>query len=165
MKIKFIENFPLEKSLVFESIYPENLQFELGDKQDLKNSGATFITMIDEESGEPIGESYYLELDLMEDWEEDEHQKEDGLGNWYGKKCAYIYSTTILPPYQGKRYGAILKSFVLGRIKKEGYDFVLGHARENGSIQLNEFFGGKREEKFEDWYKTGETYFLYSIKL
>lgn len=165
MKIKFLHDFPIAESLCFEKVYPENLQFEEKDKQDLKDEGAKFITMIDEDTGNLIGESYYIALDAMRDWPADEEQMEDGLEPWYGKNCVYIYSTTILPEYQRNGFGSILKAYVLGLITKEGYCYVLGHARVNGSIQLNELFGAKREQPFQNWYETGETYFLYSLGL
>jgi len=161
MKIKFTSNVSLEDSVIFESVYPENLQWDLESKQELKDDGAKFIYMVDGESGALIGEAYYLPLDTMKDWAADEEQLEDGLTDWYGKNCIYAFSTTILPDYQNKGYGKILKAYCLGLWKEKGYEFALGHARDGVSLKLQEFFGAKVIEKFENWYGEGEQYNLY----
>src|SRR5690242_10371458 len=122
MSVKFTSNIDLGKSLVFESIYPENLQWDLKSKQELKDDGTEFIYMVDSETNELIGEAYFLPLDNMKDWEPDEEQLEDGLNGWYGKNCVYAFSTTILTEYQHKGYGKILKAYCLGQFKERGYE-------------------------------------------
>lgn len=163
MKIKFVFDYPLEESLIFESVYPENLRMDLKEKQELKEEGAIFITMIDEDTGLPVGETYFIPLDNMKEWDADEEQPEDGLYSWYGRNCAYVYSTTILPQYQNKGFGKVLKSFLLGYLFVKEYDYVLGHARAGASINLNKLFGANTAGSFDNWYKTGETYHLYHI--
>lgn len=165
MNIKFTHDVSLENSLIFESVYPENLQWDLEGKQELKDDGTEFIYMVDANTGELIGEAYYLPLDVMKDWPADDEQPEDGLNDWYGKNCMYAFSTTILPEYQSKGYGKLLKSHCLGLFQAKGYDYVLGHARDGGSLKLQQYFGAKVIDKFLDWYKTGESYYLYLQKL
>lgn len=165
MSIKFTNDVSLEDSLVFEKVYPENLQWDLAGKQELKDEGTEFLYMVDGETGDLIGEAYYLPLDNMKDWPADEEQPEDGLTDWYGKNCMYAFSTTILPEYQGKGYGKLLKSYCLGLFKGLGYDQVLGHARDGVSMKLQESFGAKVVETFNDWYRTKESYNLYIQKL
>lgn len=161
MIIKFTNEVSLEDSLVFEKVYPENLQFDLASKQGLKDEGTTFLYMVEGPTGKLIGEAYFLPLDSMAEWDADEEQPEDGLGPYYNKNVMYAFSTTILPEYQGKGYGKILKAHCLGLWKGMGYETVMGHARIGGSLNLQRSFGAKVVHLFLDWYKTGEDYYLY----
>ncbi len=161
MNIKFTKYVSLEDSLVFEKVYAENLQSDLQEKQELKDDGIEFVYLVDGETGALIGETYFIPLDKMKDWPADEAQPDEGLDEYYGTNAMYVYSTTILPKYQGKGYGKILKAYYLGLCASRGFDYSIGHARFNGSIQLNQSFGAKIVGEFSDWYKTGETYFLY----
>lgn len=165
MNIIFTDEVSLQDSLIFEKVYPENLQWDLEGKQELKDEGAKFLYLKDAETGALIGESYFLPLDNMNDWDADEEQPEDGLTNWYGKNCMYAFSTTILPEYQSKGYGKILKAYCLGLWKQMGFDAAVGHARDGASIKLQLFFGAKVESRFDNWYLTGETYNMYFQKL
>lgn len=153
MKINFIHNIPLIETMCFEKVYPENLQLDLEEKKELLDSGAEFIYLVDKDTGNLIGETYFISLNKLE-------EEIEGTTKFRGQNCAYVYSTTILPEYQGKRYGAILKGYFYGYIKNK-FDFVLGHARHNGSVQLNELFGAEIIDTFDNWYDTGERYYLY----
>lgn len=160
MSIRFTNNVSLEDSMIFESVYPENLQWDLESKQELKEDGVEFMYMTDE-FGKLIGEAYYIPLDGMKEWPADEEQKEDGLEQFYGKNCMYAFSTTVLPEIQDRGYGKILKAYCLGIWKAEGYEYALGHARDGASLNLQLSFGATVIDKFPDWYHTGETYYLY----
>lgn len=165
MRIKFTKDISLEDSLVFEKVYPENLQWDLESKQELKDDGTEFLYMVDGENGALIGEAYFLPLDIMEDWDPDEEQLEDGLGPWYGKNAIYPFSTTILSEYQNKGYGKMLKAYCLGLWKARGYDYAVGHARDGASLSLQEFFGAEVVNQFDNWYNCNEVYYLYMQKL
>jgi len=165
MEIKFTNEVSLEDSLVFEKVYPENLQWDLNGKQELKDDGTEFLYMVDGDSGELIGEAYFLPLDTMKDWPPDEEQLEDGLEPYYGHNAMYAFSTTILPEYQGKGYGRLLKAYCLGLWKARGYDLAVGHARYGASLALQQSFGAEVVETFDNWFLTGETYYLYSQKI
>jgi GNAT superfamily N-acetyltransferase len=165
MNIKFTNEVALEDSLVFEKVYPENLQWNLEDKTGLKDDGVEFLYMVDGDTGALIGEAYFIVMDDMEDWPPDEEQPEDGLGPYYGQNAMYAFSTTILPAYQGKGYGRLLKSYCLGLWKGRGFELAVGHARDGASLSLQEFFGAEVVSRFDNWYQTGETYNLYLQKL
>jgi hypothetical protein len=165
MILKFVHNIPVEESMVFESIYPENLSMSLEDKKELAEEGAEFVYLKDGETGELIGETYFLPLDLMQDWDADEHQDYDGLDPFYGKEAVYCYSNTILPKFQKQGFGGILKSYMLGYLRAEGWKIVVGHARHNGSLQLNKSFGAEAVEHIDDWYQTAEMVTLYKQEL
>ena len=166
MIIQFKQSIPIEYTLVFESVYPENLRFDLEEKRELFSEptvGSVYLIA----DGKVIGECYYIDLHQMKDWEPDEDQPEDGLVDYYTSpgETLYVYSTTILPEYQHMGFGRMLKTWVLSMAKARGYKYVVGHARSGGSMALNKSFGAKIERSFDNWYGTGETYYLYTITL
>ena len=161
MKIGFTNEVSIEDSLVFEKVYPENLQWNLEDKNELKEDGVEFLYMKDGDTNELVGEAYFIPLDDMKDWPPDEEQEEDGLGPYYDKNAMYAFSTTILPEFQGKGYGKILKAYCLGLWKGRGFDLAVGHARDGVSLALQEGFGAKVVETFLMWYGGSEPYNLY----
>ena len=156
MKIEFIDYLPLSMSLVFESIYPENLQLDLCEKLNLKSAGAKFIWMRDKETGELVGETYYVPLDNIAD-----EIVDTGVDDYFKKNAVYVYSTTILPNYQKQGLGKILKAYLLSHLKNIGVTYSLGHARKNGSLALNQYFGATVIGTQEDWCETGETVSVY----
>lgn len=165
MIIKFTREVSLEDSLLFEKVYQGKLQWDLEGKQELKDDGTIFLYMVDGTTGKLIGESYFLPLDNMAEWDVDEDQPEEGLAPYYNKNAIYAFSTTILPEYQGKGYGKLLKAHCLGVWKGMGYELAVGHARAGGSINLQLSFGAKIVGFFSNWYQTGEGYYLYTQAL
>lgn len=161
MTLKFKHDVPLEDTMIFESIYPENLQMDLEEKQELMDDGAEFIILLDEDTGEFIGETYFVPLDTFEGEEPYELQPDEGLEPYFGKNLIYCYSTTILPKYQKQGYGKILKAYLYGYVKAKGFAGSIAHAKEGASIKLNTFFGAKIIGEFGNWYGTGITHFLY----
>lgn len=165
MKIKFTAEISIEDSIVFEKVYPENLQWDAPAKQELKDDGVEFMYMVNAETNELIGEVYYIALDKMKDWDADEEQLDDGLEPYYDKNMMYCFSNTILPKFQKQGYGKILKAWFLGYSKGEGFELTIGHARPEGSLQLNESFGAEVVRTFETWYGLNENVYLYLQKL
>lgn len=161
MKLKFSLNIPLIDTMVFENVYPVELRGSVEEKVELKNNGAEFIVLLDEVTGNFIGETYFIPLDNLQEEEPDELQLTDGLDSYYGKKLAYCYSTTILPKYQNLGYGKILKSFLYGYLQAKGFAGAIAHAKEGAAIKLNVFFGAEIIDSFDDWYGSGNTHFLY----
>ena len=162
MRIAFKHDLPIEDTMQFEVPYPIELQLDLEYKQELKDRGAKFIYLVDADTNELVAETYFIPLDELKYDESSEHQLEDGLDNWYGKNAIYVYGTTVLPNYQGKGYASLLKAYFYGFLSTQNYELVLGHARiSSGSFALNEKFGAKQLEVFENWYETGDPYVLY----
>jgi hypothetical protein len=77
----------------------------------------------------------------------------------------YCYSNTILPPFQRRGLGDILKAHWLGLVAGNGFKTVYGHARPGGSQVLNAKFGALFLGDFTDWFGTGEAYKLYRVAL
>ena len=157
MKIKFIHDWPLEETLVFEDQYSDDLKIDLAYKKEFKALGGEFIYILDAESNVPIGETYFIEVKKL-------NEDLQGLSHWLKKNAVYVYSTTILPQYQHKGFGKILKAYFLGYVRTK-YRYAIGHARENGSIKLNKNFGAQIISEEINWQNSGETYYFYNIDL
>jgi GNAT superfamily N-acetyltransferase len=158
--IKFDYTVPLEKTMEFETVYHPNLQLELSEKREVWNTpGAFFVWMLVD--GELAGESYGIPLASPTDFLDDllvlpAREKENAV-------CCY--SNTILPPFQKKGYGAILKAHWLGLAAGKGFDVVYGHARPGGSQALNAKFGAVFLEDLPNWFGSGEDYRKYRLVL
>jgi hypothetical protein len=146
--------------MMFETVYPEPLQFELLEKKELWDlPGSIFVWMFVD--GKIAGESYGTPTanDI------------DGIGGSVDlpdaetKNGFHCYSNTILPGFQGQGLGMILKAHWLGLVAGKGFDTVYGHARPGRSQALNAKFGAEFLEDFPDWFGTGEEYRLYRLRL
>jgi hypothetical protein len=146
--------------MAFEAVYHEALQLDLYEKKELRDaSGSIFAWMFVD--GELAGESYGVPLSSCD-------ESIEGLANITDieqKAGIYCYSNTILPSFQKRHMGTILKAHWLGLAVGTGFDTVYGHARPGGSQALNAKFGAVFLESFPDWYGTGEEYRLYRLAL
>jgi GNAT superfamily N-acetyltransferase len=158
--IRFEYEVPLERTMEFDAIYPEGLQFTLEEKRSLwEMPGAIFVWMTVD--GVLAGEAYGVPVvDYDEPIEGlDELTDEEKAG------AIYCYSNTILPAFQRRGFGDILKAHWLGLVVSKGFKTVYGHARPGASQALNAKFGAVFLREFADWYGTGETYKMYRLKL
>ena len=158
--IKFRYNVSLEETMAFESVYHENLRYDLAEKRELwETPGALFVWMF---VGEVlVGESYGIPLASFEEPIEGltaltEKERKAGI---------YCYSNTVLPSFQRRGFGKILKAHWLGLAAGKGFGLVYGHARPGGSQLLNVKFGGVFLGTFPNWYDTAEDYVLYRLAL
>jgi hypothetical protein len=158
--IKFRYDLPLDQTMAFEAVYPEPLQLDLSEKQEISDTpGSILVWMF--VGGELAGESYGTPLASAFDGVGDltalaEEEKRTGF---------HCYSNTILPAFQKRGLGEILKSHWLGLVAAKGFHAVYGHARSGASQRLNAKFGAVFLEGFPDWYGTGEEYKLYRLAL
>jgi predicted GNAT superfamily acetyltransferase len=156
--IKFRYDVPLAETMEFEAVYPEQLQLEMDEKQELWNHpGSLFVWMF--VGNEIVGESYGIPLATI-------HREIEGLENLAEdekEKAIYCHSNTILPAFQQRGLGAILKAHWLGMVAAAGFHVVYGHARPGRSQSLNARFGAEIMAEFSDWYETGEAYKLYRL--
>ncbi len=156
--IKFSYDVPLEQTMEFEMVYPEPLRFDLTEKQDMSAvPGTIFVWLFVD--GALAGESYGIPL-ATDDWE---FEGLDSLPEVERKRAIYCHSNTILPAFQRKGLGTILKAHWLGLVVGAGFDFVYGHARPGASQELNAKFGAEFIGNFPDWYGTDEEYRLYRL--
>jgi GNAT superfamily N-acetyltransferase len=158
--IKFRYDVPLDQTMAFEAVYHEGLQLDLDEKTEiLEIPGSIFVWMFVD--GELAGEAYgspLLACDKSIEGLVGLTDEEEGA-------AIYCYSNTILPVFQKRGLGTILKSHWLGLAVGKGFEIVYGHARPHGSQALNARFGAVLLDGFPDWYGTGEEYRLYRLAL
>jgi ribosomal protein S18 acetylase RimI-like enzyme len=158
--ITFDYDVPLGKTMGFDAVYPEGLQFELPEKQIIRDTpGAIFVWMLVD--GELAGESYGVPISRYDE----EIEGLDQLSAAEKEDAIYCYSNTVLPQFQRRGYGDILKAHWLGLVVSKGFKSVYGHARPGASQALNAKFGAVFLGEFADWYGTGETYKMYRLAL
>jgi GNAT superfamily N-acetyltransferase len=156
--LQFSYAVPLEETMAFESVYHPNLQLELSEKQEVWNTpGAFFVWMLVD--GELAGESYGIPLASSSDLIEDLLI----LPDCEKAKAVCCFSNTILPAFQKRGYGSILKAHWLGLAAAKGFEVVYGHARPGGSQALNAKFGAVFLEDLPDWFGSGEDYRKYRL--
>ena len=156
----FARTWDLRQTMIFEEVYHENLRMDADEKADLLKQ-AEAVWLYERGSRRLIGETYGIPIRDALDEDEDGF---DDLVPFKHQKALYIFSTTILPAFQGRGLGTILKAFFLGVVSQAGFDIVLGHARNGASLHLNRTFGAEIRAVHEDWYGTGEPYSFYVIK-
>jgi hypothetical protein len=158
--IKFKYAVPLGQTMAFESVYHRNLQLDLSEKQEVWNiPGAFFAWMFVD--GEIAGESYGIPLASSNEFIEEL----PGISETEKEKAVCCFSNTILPAFQRKGYGSILKAHWLGLAAAKGFEVVYGHARPGGSQALNAKFGAVFLESLPDWFGSGEDYRGYRLIL
>jgi GNAT superfamily N-acetyltransferase len=163
MKVEFIEGLPFEKAKVFEDEHSSDIRLSILDKQELKNMGAVFFYLRDKNTKDLIAETYYIEVDNLEKLSK--HLQVPGIeAKWIGKNGIYCYSNTTLSPFKKQGFGKQLKKYFLNQAKEKGYEFVIGHARRNGGIELNLSLGAEKLHECPNW-SNGETYEFYYQKL
>jgi hypothetical protein len=158
--IEFKYDVPLEQTMAFEPVYHEAMRLDILEKTEIWNAfGSIFAWMYVD--GVLVGETYGVPLtshcELIE---------ELGTLTETEKKCGiYCYSNTILPAFQNRGLGSILKVHWLGLAVGNGFDVVYGHARPGGSQALNAKFGAVFMNSFPDWGGSGEEYKMYRLVL
>lgn len=158
MKIEFKHHFNIEQTMQFEEQYHLELRFDLDEKKKLLENAEGFKVWLLIDS-ELAGETYGIPFSRL-------HESIKGCKEYqHSVGIIYCYSNTILPKFQGKGFGSLLKAYWLGLCKGEGIIKVVGHARPNASQTLAEKFNAKMGATFCNWYNTGEDYKVYTITL
>jgi predicted GNAT superfamily acetyltransferase len=158
--LRFEYDIPLEQTMEFDAVYPPGLQFELPEKRMIRQTpGAIFVWMwVDDQL---VGESYGVPISN----DDEPIEGLDGLSIADKQNAIYCYSNTILPRFQRRGFGDILKAHWLGLVVSKGFTTVYGHARPGASQALNAKFGAIFLGDFPDWYGTGEAYKMYRLAL
>jgi GNAT superfamily N-acetyltransferase len=154
--IKFRYDVPLERTMAFEGVYQESQKLDLSQKKKFWDiPGSLFAWMLVD--GELAGETYGVPAGCIE-----------GLSNLTEsekKTAIHCYSNTILPSFQRRGLGAILKAHWLGLAAAKGFVQVYGFARPGPSQSLNAKFGAVFLGCFPNWCGTGEEYRMYRLPL
>jgi GNAT superfamily N-acetyltransferase len=158
----FAREWDLRETMVFEPVYHENLRLSLEAKRELlPRCGCVWL--YDAGTQELIGESYGFSV--RENLALLEGPEADDVYPFRERFAVYVLSTTILPAFQGRGLGKVLKAFFLGIVSQAGYSLVLGHARQGRSVQLNRSFGATVHREHPNWGGSGETYYFYTLRL
>jgi GNAT superfamily N-acetyltransferase len=153
MVTTFYKNIPIEETLIFEDIYEKNLRLSLERKKEILTKGFAAWMMVD---GILAGEIYGIRPS-------DLHEKiEDVDGN--ERDTIYLYSTTILPQFQGKGLGKILQAYWQGSLPPS-IKVIIGHATTDIRMKIHLFFGAKLLKEHRNWYGTKRTAQFYRIDL
>lgn len=156
---------PIIETMTFEDCHKDIFRLSVEDKFELYDIGAKFCWYFDHEKIKPVGEIIYIDVHKMRIILHANEKSDFGLNYFSGKKAAYVYRTTVLPEYRGKGIGKSLKKYTMGEMKNEGYKYCCGHSRHGISSMLNKSLGAIFLKKYNNWFDTGEPYFLYNIKL
>ena len=164
MIITFSTDVPIEQTMVFDQeCFHPNLQLKIDEKISFFRHAYKAFLFVD---GDIAGETFAVRVPVLgEDIEGCDFLDHNTDILQTPQQTAYVYSTAILPAYQGKGLSKLLKAYLLGMLKQAGILHVIGHAREGASLRLCEQFGGAKLMSFDDWYGTGERYWLYHLKL
>ena len=147
--------------MIFDRLYHPNLQQTIPEKRDVLQR-AIAVWMYDATRRTLIGEAYGTSAD---DAAEDDGEGHDDIVRYGRRRAFYVYSTTVLPRFQGRGLGKILKAHHLGRMRQAGYRYAIGHARDGASLALNLRFGAKLLTRHPDWHGTGDLYRFYELRL
>ncbi|HLJ89869.1 MAG TPA: hypothetical protein VKZ53_23880, partial [Candidatus Angelobacter sp.] len=115
--IQFRYDVPLEQTMAFESVYPDSEKLDLARKTKFRDTPGSILAwlLVD---GELAGETYGIPAESSEGLRDlTAHDKRTAI---------HCYSNTILPAFQHKGLGTILKAHWLGLAAGKGFDGVYG---------------------------------------
>jgi GNAT superfamily N-acetyltransferase len=157
MTITFRPDVPIEDTMIFEAEFEPELQLSLADKTDVIHRGlATWMFVDGVLAGETYGTDPLAEAEEGEDLEDVKTITEPSV---------YCFSTAVLPPFQGKGFGSLLKVYWLGMMRGQGHTLIIGHATTPAMVKINQRFGAEMIRKHERWYDTERTAWFYTLRL
>lgn len=158
MGLTFSHDVPLQETMVFDEQYEEVLQLTLEAKIDLLQHTLVIWLHCD---GALAGEIYGLSPKRM--WDACAEEIEDTEIS--DDASLYVFSTTILPEFQGRGFATLLKAYFQGMVTARGYAAIVGHATSPAMVRVNEKFGATFGPKHENWYGTERSAYFYRIVL
>lgn len=156
----FLKGLYLKWMEQFNELYPVELRATISEILEVEKRGGKFIYIIEKETGKPIGETFYVALDNLAPL-----KKDSQLEEYLSRKAAYVFKNSILKEYQGQGYGKLLTEYRVKCMKEEGFEYSIGHARDNGSIKQAKLFGAEVIDTVSNWLNTGEQVFICVLKL
>jgi len=81
------------------------------------------------------------------------------------KKVAYISSVGVLPEYQNKGIGKLLRYEVSNALKELGYEYIVSHSNSGAMTHIDESLGAVILEENKNWGGANETHYLTEMKL
>ena len=79
----------------------------------------------------------------------------------YGKyDTLYIESTAVLPNYQGKGIGKLLKEVLIEEAKRRGYKRITTRATNEIIVHINEKYGFRKVKYFKEWVGNRDAWYM-----
>ena len=141
----------------------ENSAFETNIRQDEEDLRETFaykksicLVAIDKNNKKVVAYTMGAPLEwytFLENF--DEH-----YGNY---DTFYIESISVLPEYQGRRIGKMLKRILIDEVRKEGYERITVHATNDVIKKINEQFGFRCIKYFKRWIDRRDAWYMEKL--
>jgi len=143
-------------TMAFEDCYEEELRIDPEERKDIIESG--LVVYMYGPYG-LIGECYGATpsaLEFIDETPEDCSPEDD--------ESIYVYSTTVLPEYQGKGYGKQLIEAFARHVSDQGYVKLVGHATTPAMKHLRQNQGAIFHSKgiHEKWFGTDRIAHFYT---
>lgn len=158
MRLTFAHDVRVEETMIFDDQYEEVLQLTVEAKRDILRHTIVVWLRFD---GELAGEIYGLSPKRM--WDACHESIEDTLQT--DDRSLYVFSTTILPAFQGHGLATVLKAYFQGFAAARGYTAIVGHATSPAMVRVNEKFGATFGPAHEGWYGTERVAHFYRIAI
>ena len=71
-------------------------------------------------------------------------------------RIIYVLNLVINPEHQGKGYGKLLLQEFVKASQSKGYDYVIGHFRQNASLHIMRKIGAVEKGLFKNWENSSE---------
>jgi GNAT superfamily N-acetyltransferase len=158
MRLTFTHDADIEATMIFDDQYEEVLQLTVDAKRDLlRHTFAVWLYCDGELAGEIYGLSpKRMSRDCGEEIEDTDESDDTSV---------YVFSTTILPRFEGRGLATILKAYFQGFVKARGYTAIVGHATSPAMVRINGKFGATFGRVHENWYGTQRVAHFYRIAL
>jgi predicted double-glycine peptidase len=152
----------VEKSMVFEDIWEEELKLDNKDKSELLKICIPEYLFLDKELA---GEIYSIDLKTMlkDDIDEDSDDKKISTDcsdeRYTSEKTAYLESIAILPKFQKRGLGRVLLEHHMGYLKSCGYSQLIAHSTSENMDKVFSSLGFYffKDHVHKKWYGTERT--------
>lgn len=171
MRLEFRHECPsLEETMQFDRLFVGELQMNEEDRAELnaRADGCSTWLYVD---GRLAGEQVLVPVRSFDkgQWDEWNLQEINEIikRDRHRLLCSlYVYSTTLLPSYQGKGLGKILSAYVLGYARGSRIlGSICGHATTPGMCTIRHELGAVFGPTHEDWFGSGRKAQWYEHKI
>ena len=154
MVLRFRTEIPLAETMVFEDVYEEALRMDARFKALVVKQGVALWMFVD---GELAGETYGVSPAAL--GADPEHP------DAHDPSVIWCWSTTLLPPFQGRGLSRILCAYWLGMVRNSGFRTVKGQATTPAMLTVKRSFGAVVTETEPNYAGTARTAHHYTLAL
>jgi GNAT superfamily N-acetyltransferase len=151
---------------IFENEYEEELREDHDTREDIIRHGLVVSMWLDDVLiGECFGispDAYVKQICSRQGYWSESDRIEDV--NMEDNESIYVWSTTILPHFQGLGYGKKLREEFARYASEKGYAKLVGHATSIDMFTIVKRMGAIDHEKgmHRNWYDTNRTAYFYT---